>query len=269
MKKSNQKKQRVKARKRKAASGKQRSASVITCCLLLITGILCAIIAGAHESTKKPVLFETSEKTVKGIDVSSHNGEIDWNTVAQNTDFVIIRVGYRGYGTGKITQDANFEQNIKGATDAGIRTGVYFYSQATTEQEAREEAEFTLKAIANYNISLPVFIDFEYAHGSNGELTGRLYDANLSSAEAAKIINAFCGRVSRRGKFSGVYANSSVLNKSIKTSALNKDAYIWVADYNKAVTYLGSYDLWQHTKKGSCNGISSKYVDENIWFVKN
>lgn len=261
-------KSKSKKRRKSTARGRAKPAAIITCCLLLIIGIICTIIVGAHSSNKKPVLFETNEDYVQGIDVSSHNGDIDWETVAQNTDFVIIRVGYRGYGTGKITADSKFEQNIKGATDAGIRTGVYFYSQATTEEEAREEAEFTLKAISGYDVSLPVFIDYEYAHGPNGELAGRLYDADLSSADAAGIINAFCGRISRRGKFCGLYANSSVLNKNIKTSALNKDAYIWVADYNKSVTYLGSYDLWQYTKNGSCEGINSKHVDENRWFIK-
>ncbi len=261
-------KSKTKKRGKSSARGKAKPAAIITCCLLVIIGIICTIIIGAQASGKKPALFETDTEYVQGIDVSSHNGDIDWETVAQNTDFVIIRAGYRGYASGEITADSNFEQNIKGATEAGIRTGVYFYSQATTEEEAREEAEFTLKAISGYDVSLPIFIDYEYANGTDGELTGRLYEADLSSADAAKIINAFCGRISRRGKHSGLYASSSVLNKNIKTSALDKSTYIWVADYNKTVTYLGSYDLWQHTKHGSCEGINSKYVDENRWFIK-
>ena len=128
-------KSKSKKRRKSTARGRAKPAAIITCCLLLIIGIICAIIVGAHSSNKKPVLFETNKDYVQGIDVSSHNGDIDWETVAQNTDFVIIRVGYRGYGTGKITADSKFEQNIKGATDAGIRTGVYFYSQATTEED--------------------------------------------------------------------------------------------------------------------------------------
>ena len=160
-----------------------------------------------------------------------------------------------------------FEDNIKSANKAKIPAGVYFYSQALTPEEAVEEAKFVLDAIDGYNVDLPVFIDFEYAHGSDGELTGRLYEAKLSSAQSAEIINAFCKKIRDGGYYSGVYSSSSILNFSVKTSSLDDEIYVWVADYNKTVSYLGAYDIWQYSKKGQCDGVNSKYVDVNYWFT--
>lgn len=240
---------------------------LISTVALIIIAALCAAIISSVRSAQKPNLFETDAEYVEGIDVSSHNGQVNWQSVANAVDFAIIRVGYRGYGTGAVVEDSLFESNISAANDAGIPAGVYFYSQAVTPKEAREEADFVLDAIKEYNIELPVFIDYEYAHGSEGELTGRLYDAKLSTSEAAKIINAFCEKIMLSGRYAGVYSSSSMLNQHISTSHLKNDLYIWVADYNKTVTYLGAYDIWQYTKKGSCDGVNSKSVDMNYWFT--
>lgn len=234
--------------------------------ILIAAAIIITLIAN-RAPADKPILFETDEKYVNGIDVSSHNGEIEWDKVAKSTDFAIIRVGYRGYGNGEIVKDSKFEENIKAALKENLAAGVYFYSQATTKAEAIEEAEFVVKALKGHNISLPVFIDFEYAHDENGELTGRLYNAKLSGKEAADIINAFCSRINESGKYAGVYSSSSIFNLNISASSINKNAYIWVADYNETVTYLGKYDIWQYTKHGSCDGVNSKYVDVNYWFI--
>lgn len=119
-----------------------------------------------------------------------------------------------------------------------------------------------------YSVDLPVFIDYEYPYNENGKHTGRLYDADLSGKEAAEIINAFCRKMISAGYHAGVYSSSSVLNFDIKTSALDKNIFIWVADYNSTVTYLGTYNVWQYTKNGSCNGVNSKYTDLNYWYLK-
>lgn len=245
----------------------KKGKAIISSVALIIIAALCAAIIFSVRSTQKPNLFETNAEYVEGIDVSSHNGQVNWQSVANAVDFAIIRVGYRGYGTGAVVEDSQFKSNISAANDAGIPTGVYFYSQAVTPKEAREEADFVLDAIKEYNVELPVFIDYEYAHGSEGELTGRLYDAKLSTSEAAKIINAFCEKITLSGRYAGVYSSSSMLNQHISTSHLKNDLYIWVADYNEAVTYLGAYDIWQYTKKGSCDGVNSKSVDLNYWFT--
>ena len=224
------------------------------------------LIAGKHPI--KSDFFNSNEKFVSGIDVSQHNGEIEWDKVSKDTDFAIIRAGYRGYGNGDIVEDSRARENLKNATKEDIHTGVYFYSQATTPEEAKEEAEFVLDLIKPYDVDLPVFIDFEYPYDADGKHTGRLYNAELSGKEAADIINAFCRKIIAEGYSAGVYSSSSVYNFDIKTAAVDKDVFIWVADYNSAVTYLGRYDIWQYTKSGSCDGVNSKYVDRNRWYLK-
>ncbi len=238
-------------------------------CVLIIIGIASAAILHAKApNASKPALFSSGGDYVEGIDVSGHNQDIDWQAVAGATDFAIIRCGYRGYGNGEIVEDELFAYNISEADRAGIPYGIYFYSQATTEAEAREEAKFALKALGRYTPALPVFIDFEYAFDSDGNHTGRLFNAGLSGKEAAQVINAFCEEINGAGLLAGVYSSSSVLTFDIRSTSLNRNIYVWVADYNETVSYPGSYDAWQYSKHGSCDGVNSKYVDVNRWFIK-
>ena len=232
--------------------------------ILLIIGIISAV---SHRSSGKPQFFSGNGAYVEGIDVSRYNGDIDWDVVADTVDFAIIRVGYRGYGNGEIGEDANYDVNLANANKAKIPVGVYFYSQAVTVEEAEEEAQLAIDLIKPYKIKLPVFIDFEFPLDSDRKRTGRLSDADLSGKETAEIINAFCRKVKSAGYYAGVYASSSVLNFEIKVSDLDSDIYIWVADYNERVTYLGQYDLWQYTKSGQCDGVNSKYTDRDRWYI--
>ena len=245
----------------------KKAKRLIIVCVAILLIIAAATIIGKAVSSDKPNFFSSGGEYVEGIDVSRYNGDIEWDKVAQEVDFAIIRVGYRGYGNGDIGEDANYAVNLKNANKEKLPVGVYFYTQATTPEEAAEEARFLLERIEPYEITLPVFIDYEYPLDSDKKRTGRLADADLSGKEAAEVINAFCREVKNEGYYAGVYASSSVLNFEIKTSNLDDDIYIWVADYNDIVTYLGSYDLWQHTKSGSCNGVNSKYVDRNYWYI--
>lgn len=233
--------------------------------ILLIVGIVTAV---SHNASDKPQFFDGKGEYVEGIDVSRYNGDIDWEQVADAVDFAIIRVGYRGYGSGEIDEDGNYAVNLENANKAKIPVGVYFYSQAITVEEAEEEALLAIDLIKPYKIKLPVFIDFEFPLDSDKKRTGRLSDADLSGKEAAEIINAFCRKVKTAGYYAGVYASSSILNFEVKTSELDDDIYIWVADYNEMVTYLGHYDLWQYTKSGSCEGVNSKYTDRDRWYIK-
>ncbi|MDE6412634.1 MAG: glycoside hydrolase family 25 protein [Eubacterium sp.] len=244
--------------------------SVIILSSLAVLLIIITIIAICVTS-KKPVMtdfFNTNKRYVSGIDVSQHNGKIEWDKVADATDFAIIRAGYRGYGNGALEKDTRYKENLKNARKENMHIGVYFYSQATTIDEAEEEAEYVLDLIRHYDFDLPVFLDFEYPTDSNGKLTGRLYNANLSGKEAAAVINAFCRKIMDAGYNAGIYASSNVLNFDIKTSALDDELFIWVADYNAKVTYLGDYDLWQYAKDGECDGVHSKYVDLNKWYIR-
>ncbi|MCH5317578.1 MAG: hypothetical protein J1E05_06330 [Eubacterium sp.] len=233
--------------------------------IFLIVGIVTAV---SGRSSGKVEFFSGSGEYVEGIDVSKHNGDIDWEQVAEAVDFAIIRVGYRGYGSGAIGEDDKYAVNLETANKVKIPVGVYFYSQAVTVEEAEEEAQLAIDLIKPYKITLPVFIDFEFPLDSNKTRIGRLSDANLSGKEAAEIINTFCRKVKNAGYYAGVYASSSILNFEIKTSDLDDDIYIWVADYNERVTYFGKYDLWQYTKIGSCDGVNSKYTDRDRWYIK-
>lgn len=262
-------KRKAKKSKRKTTKKNRRSvviASVVTAvCLLSVALIFVFAPKPVHD---KPSFFETQGEFVSGIDVSYHNGEIDWEETAKNVDFAIIRVGYMGYSKGNIVEDEQFKRNIKGANKAGIPVGVYFYSQAVNVHEARKEADFVLSKIIGCDVDLPIFIDYEYAFNKDGMMDGRLFNAHLSRDEAAKVINAFCDRINKGGYYAGLYSSSSVLNNEIKTKSLNNNIYIWAADYNDAVTYNGEYDLWQYTKTGKCPGVPSEYTDLNRWYVK-
>ena len=217
----------------------------------------------------KPVFFENN-KTL-GVDVSSHNGEIDWEKVSKtDIQYAFIRAGYRGYGEeGKISKDELAEKNIKNALKNNLQIGVYFYSQAITKEEAEEEAKFLLKIIKHHKIELPVVMDVEFAHDKNGEKTGRLYDAKLTAKEQTDICNAFTKIIKEHGYTPMIYSNSFIFNNNINTKNLKNDTLIWLADYNKVVTYVGKYDFRQFTKKGEVDGIDSKYVDLNYCYNSN
>ena len=197
--------------------------------------------------------YGTGYKIINGIDVSYHNRTINWNAVkSSGIDYAMIRVGYRGYGSGNLNEDVKFRENIQGALNAGLKVGVYFFSQAITRTEAVEEAEYVLKRISGYNITLPVVIDFEYASGN----TGRLYQANLSRDKATSICRNFCRTVEEAGYKAMVYANKSMLENNLDAGNLSSMYKIWLAHYTTKTNYSGAYDVWQYTSKGSVNGVS-------------
>lgn len=203
----------------------------------------------------------------KGIDVSVYQGDINWQKVkADGIDFAFVRVGYRGYGNaGTLCTDAKYESNIRGALDAGIQVGVYFFSQAITKAEAREEANYILQRINKYNITLPVVIDYEYASNSQG-LTGRLYKANLSVSEATDICRAFCATVEAAGYEGMVYANKSMLQNDLNAAKIAKDYKIWLANYTNKTSYAGEYDFWQCSSSERIDGINGN-VDYDFWYI--
>ncbi len=192
-----------------------------------------------------------------GIDVSKFNGNIDWNKVRNSgVSYVIIRCGFRGSTSGGLIEDAKFRENIKGATAAGLKVGVYFFTQAVNEVEAVEEASMTLNMISGYKISYPVFLDVE---GSGGR--GDRIDYNTRTA----VINAFCKTISNSGYTAGVYASKSWLNSNFNPNGIG-NAKIWLAQYNTTPTYSGRYNLWQYTSKGRVNGISGN-VDMDLSYL--
>ena len=194
---------------------------------------------------------------ILGIDVSTWNGNIDWNKVKNSgVSYVIIRTGFRGSTQGSLVEDNKFRQNIQGATNAGLKVGVYFFSQAINEVEAVEEASMVLSQVKGYNLAYPVFIDVEPSGGRA--------DA-LSSGDRTKVINAFCQTIQNGGYKVGIYANKTWLAQKMNISALS-GYKIWLAQYNSTVTYGGRYDMWQYSDKGTVAGINGQ-VDMNLSYL--
>ena len=194
----------------------------------------------------------------RGIDVSKYQGNIDWGAVAASgINFAIIRVGYRGSVSGALVQDPNFKKNISGATKAGIKVGLYFFTQAVNEAEAVEEASMAMSLASGYKVTYPIFIDTESA--SSGRANG------LSKSARTAVVKAFCQTVRNGGYKAGVYASKSWYANQLNASALNGYC-IWVAQYNSSCTYSGKYDMWQYSSKGSVSGIKGN-VDMNISYT--
>lgn len=234
---------------------------------VVIIAVIISVVSISQNSNTHQQSYDFGKDVAKGIDVSEHNGDVEWDKVKEQFDFAFIRVGYRGYANGNIAEDETAKHNMKMAKKAGVPFGVYFYTQAITEEEAVEEAEFLLDIIKHHSVSLPVIIDFEYAIDGDGNLAGRLKEANLTPHEKAKIINAFFSTIKDKGYNFGLYASSSMLKNEIDTSSLDKNAIIWVADYNDSVTYDVDYTIWQYSKTGESDAVSSSYVDLNYWYT--
>lgn len=193
-----------------------------------------------------------------GIDVSKWNGSIDWNAVRNSgVSYVIIRCGYRGSSTGALIEDPKFVSNIKGAKAAGLKVGVYFFSQAVNEVEAVEEASMVLNLVKGYGLSYPVFLDVE-ASGGRGD--------SINSATRTAVCKAFCATIQNSGYSAGIYANKTWLTSYINTGSLT-GYKIWLAQYAAAPSYTATrYDMWQYSSKGRVSGISGN-VDMNISYM--
>ncbi len=210
---------------------------------------------------------------ITGIDISEFNTVTDWNAVkASGIDYVILRGGFRWSRSGIIQIDERFQQYIQGALAAGLEVGVYFYTEATTPQEAVEEANALLSWVAPYagQITLPLAIDFEFTN------QGRLYDTcmniyNTQGKDAARahgtaICQAFCQTIANAGYTPMVYADRNRLENWLYASQLEQIAKIWVASWDTFTTYAGEYFAWQHTSTARVSGISGN-VDCNFFYL--
>ena len=199
-----------------------------------------------------------SDNAAIGIDVSAHQGEIDWQAVANaGVEFAMIRVGYRGYGTGEILEDPMYYTNIEGALNAGLDVGVYFYSQAISVEEAREEAQFVLDRLGGYHITYPVVFDWEQS--SEQERT-----ANMDNDTLTKCTIAFCDTMEAYGYQPGFYFNQYFGYQRFDLQQL-QDYIFWLAEYNTHQSFLYQVHLWQYTDSGSVPGISTA-VDLNLCY---
>lgn len=198
-----------------------------------------------------------ADVTLYGIDAARYQGEIDWPTVKESgVSFVFLRIGYRGYGSeGLLNPDVNFEMNYEGARAAGLDVGVYFFSQATDSAEAYDEARYVLELLDGRELDLPVIMDFELASDASGGLLGRLYEADLTGYENARVCLSFCAAIEDGGYTAGVYAGNSMLSDELG-AALEKAGYaVWLAHWTVQTRYNGDYDYWQYSGAGQVTGI--------------
>lgn len=193
----------------------------------------------------------------KGIDVSKYQGDIDWAAVkADGVEYAFIRLGLRGYESGKLVLDEFFDQNMHGANEAGVKAGVYFFSQAVTVEEAREEADFVLENIAEYEVPYPIVLDIEMITNADGR-------ANALTMEArTDIAIAFCEAIRQAGYTPMIYGNVKCFTKMLNLARL--EGYEkWYAFYDNYMYMPYEVSCWQYTEKGKVNGIK-KDVDLNI-----
>lgn len=212
--------------------------------------------------------FQTGYDIETMIDVSYHNGTVDWTAVAADgVKYAMIRIGYRGYGdAGLLRADTEFTTNIRGAQAAGIKVGVYFYTQATNNAEAEEEADLVLELLNGYDLQLPVAYDCEFAE-SGGHYTGRFYNANLTKNQISDLCLAFCDRIAAGGFDAMIYANPFMFNNHINVARLGGRYPVWLAAYRAAANYDGDYIMWQYTSTGSVNGVRGN-VDKSFYYIK-
>ena len=199
-------------------------------------------------------MFQNEGTHSNGIDVSSHQGRINWAQVAASgVDFAIIRCGFRGQSVGAIYEDAYFKTNVAGATANGIKVGIYFYSTAVNENEALEEAAWVVKKISTYRITYPVVYDFEDF--------GAYRCSGVGGAQATSNALTFLNFVRANGYEPMMYANKSDITTRMSRGSFN--CKFWLAHYTSQTDYKGSYNMWQYTSRGSVPGISGN-VDMDV-----
>ncbi len=258
--------------------------SIISGAILLLALILCLILIPKNTpeptaSTETTVPTQTlggiaameftyegdyltclSQESVLGIDVSTHQGDIDWKQVrAAGIRFAMIRIGYRGTDQGGIYEDENAQKNYDGAKKAGILVGGYFFSQAVNEQEAIEEAEFALAITESWQLDLPLVYDWEYT----GETT-RI--AGMTARQVTDCTTAFCRTVEEAGRKPMVYFNTDQARTLLYLEELYQWPF-WVAVYTDSPEFSETVDMWQYTDSGFVPGISTN-VDINLLFPR-
>lgn len=190
---------------------------------------------------------------MKGIDVSKHNGAIDWASAAREIDFVMIRSSY-----GKTGRDPWFERHLAGAKAEGLRVGAYHYSYALTEEDARTEARHMLHIINGRTFDMPFWFDMEDADGYKRKRGFVFTRANISA-----ITQAFVDTIRMAGYLCGVYASKSWFDDYIK---VDTDA-VWLAQWASRPTYTGRFDIWQNSDRGNVSGVTGP-VDTDILYTR-
>ncbi len=207
------------------------------------------------------ILYTESDYTTRqGIDVSEFQGEIDWHAVKDSgVEFAYLRIGYRGSTEGLLHEDAAYRRNLAQSREAGVEPGVYFFSQAITAEEAREEADWVLSHLDGWTPELPVMFDWE-PFGAE--------DSRSQTADTERLTDcamAFCDRLSNAGCGAGVYLNRQQGYYVYDIARLQ--AYtLWVSDPNESPDFYYAFSIWQYTFSGTVPGIGTA-VDRDLLFL--
>ena len=205
---------------------------------------------------------DPSVRLVHGIDVSSHQGLIDWNKVAgDGVEFAILRAAYRGYTAGSLNKDSTFDYNAQQAAQNGLQVGAYIFSQAITVEEAVQEADFLLEILAGKPIDGPVVFDWEVI----GTKDARTYGLDTQTLCAAA--NAFCRRIEQAGYTPMVYFNSYAGYVKYDLSEIMEYDF-WFAQYKEQPDFYYNFQMWQYTSSGKVSGIDGN-VDLDVWLLPN
>ena len=193
----------------------------------------------------------------EGVDVSAFQGDIDWKQVKKSgIDFAMIRLGYRGYGTGKLVEDEYARQNLRNAADAGLAVGAYFYSQALNIDEVNDEIIFMLEVLDNRALDMPIVLDWEIP-------TADARTANMDARTLTDIQKYFCEKMTELGYKPMIYFNWHQSSNLYYLSEL-EDYEFWLALYQDRMSYPWKVEMWQYTDKGRVPGIYGD-VDLNVY----
>lgn len=191
------------------------------------------------------------------IDISEFQGDVDFAKVkADGIEGVIIRCGYSGQGAGKSqNKDSKFEVYYKGAKDAGLPVGTYYYSTAATEAEAVREADYALELIKGKEFAYPIFMDVE----------DPVNQGQITPVTLTQVVKTFLQRVEREDYFVGLYASLYWLENKLRMSSLS-DFTVWAAQYASRLDYKGAYGMWQYSSSGRVDGINGN-VDKDWAYI--
>ena len=239
---------------------------------MLVTPITASAFTGSSNFMDKTYTHQdrfVSSGIQQGIDVSYHNGTLDWSTIkTAGVDFAILRAAYRGYGTeGTLVRDAKFAEYMQGAMSQGIPVGAYIYSQAITTAEAVQEANYILNIVRGYSLDLPIVFDYEFAGVKTGRLDSAWSSGKLNKSKMTDIALAFCDTIKNAGYDAMVYANKTFLSKNLDHEVIENAGYdVWLAHYTTNTNYTGDYKIWQYTPSGRIPGIANKVFDCNFMY---
>lgn len=197
-----------------------------------------------------------------GVDLSYHNGTVDWGALkAAGCEFVMLRIGYRGYTEGGLVKDEKFDEYLAGAKEAGINVGVYFFTQSVSVEEAEEEAEYVIELLDGITLEYPVAYDTEDVTDDSA----RTNTEEISDVLRSQMCIAFCEKIKENGYYPIIYASENWMRRDMELEMLSEYEF-WAPQYRSENDFLYDFTIWQYTEEGNIPGIKGE-VDLDISMV--